>query len=258
MHSTHARAREPRVETVRLHGLAHGGEAVGRLEDGKAVFVPFAIPGELATVRVTDERARWARAELVEVLEPSPDRVEPACPLFGRCGGCALQHIAGPRRRGLLRQVLVDQLQRIGGLDDPPVAEVRDAGEWAYRTSARFAIARDGALGFRAAGSHDIVAVEHCPLLHPAAQAVRSEVGPRYERPGPEVEEVMVRAAARGDGATLVTLPGASGATITERVGGLEFRVSPGSFFQQNTVGAEILLALVREAAAAAPGRAPR
>lgn len=249
MQRTHAPAREARVETVHLHGFGHGGEAVGRLENGKAVFVPFAIPGETVRVRVTDERARWARADLLEVLEASPDRVTPRCPLFARCGGCALQHVAPERRRQLLRQVLVDQLQRIGGLADPPVAPLREAGDWGYRTSARFALDAQGQVGFRAAKSHAVVPVQACPLLHPRTQALRDDLGERYERPGPEVNELLLRATAQGEGATLVTLPGGAGGTVVERVAGMEFRVSPGSFFQQNTAGAEILVELVRHAA---------
>lgn len=254
MQPTHTRAREPRVEDVRLHGFTHGGEAVGRMADGKAVFVPLAIPGERVRVRVVDERARWARGELVEVLEASPDRVQPACELFGTCGGCALQHIAPERRLALLRQVLVDQLERIGGLVDPPVAPIRQAGEWGYRNTARFALDSGNRLGYRVARSHRVVPVASCPLVHPRVQALRVEVGETYTLPAPEVREVVIRAATQGEGATLITLPGDSGGTITERVAGLDFRVSPGSFFQQNTAGAEILLELVREAAQARPG----
>lgn len=252
--STHAPARAPRVEEVLLHGFSHRGEAVGRLSDGKAVFVPLAIPGERVRVRTTEERSKWARAEVVEVLEASPDRVEPACGHFSECGGCALQHIATPRRLALLRQVLVDQLERFGGVVDPPVADIRTAGEWGYRTSARFALDADQRLGFRAARSHRVVPIATCPLLHPRAQALRDEIGEHYTLPSPEVTEVVVRVAAQGEGATLITLPGPSGAPITEEVAGLPFKVSPGSFFQQNTIGAEVLLALVREAAAVRPG----
>ena len=254
MQSAHPRAREAREEEVLLHGFSHRGEAVGRLAEGKAVFVPLAIPGERVRIRITEERAKWARGELVEVLEASPDRIQPRCALYGDCGGCDLQHVAPERRRALLRQILVDQLERIGGLVDPPVAPIRDAGEFGYRTAARFALDEQQRLGFRAARSHRVVPVAACPLLHPAVQALRDEVGERYTLPSPEVTEVMVRVAAQGEGATLITLPGPSGATVTETVGGMAFKVSPGSFFQQNTAGAEILLELVREAAAVRPG----
>jgi 23S rRNA (uracil1939-C5)-methyltransferase len=245
MQRPHKPAREARVEEVRLHGWTHGAEAVGRLSDGKAVFVPFAIPGEHVRVKVVDERARWARAELVEVLEASPDRIRAACPLFGRCGGCATQHIEPDRRRALQRQVVIDQLERIAGLVDPPVGEIRAAGDWGYRSTARFAVAGDGRLGFRAGRSHTVVPVEACPLLHPHTQAVRDEAGDGWATSA----EVMVRATANGDGGTLIVLPEHSGGTVTETVSGFEFRVSPGSFFQQNIEGAAILLELVRAAA---------
>ena len=254
MQRPHAPAREARVDDVRLHGFSHRGEAVGRLSEGKAVFVPLALPGERVRIRVTEERAKWARGELVEVLEASPDRIEAACGLYGECGGCALQHVASPRRLALLRQILVDQLERVAGLVDPPVAEVRVAGEWGYRNTARFALDDDGRPGFRAARSHRVVPVPSCPLLHPRTQALRDDIGERYTRPADDVQELMVRAAVQGEGATLITLPGSSGGTVTEHVAGLAFRVSPGSFFQQNTAGAEVLLELVRAAAAVRPG----
>ena len=242
--------RESRTEDVLLHGFAHGGEAVGRLSDGKAVFVSYALPGERVRVHITDERARWARGVPLAVLEPSADRIEPECPLYGECGGCTLQHIAPARRQALLRQVLIDQLERIGGLTDPPVEAIRSAGDFGYRNTARFAVTPEGGLGFRAARSRRVIPVPACPLLTPETQALREEAGDDWI----DSEEVIVRAASRSGGRTLITIPGYAGGTVTEHVGGFDFRISPGSFFQQNTQGAEILLELVREAAAVEPG----
>lgn len=263
-----------------LHGFTHGAEAVGRLPSGKACFVSHAIPGERVRVEVVEERARWARARLVEVLEPSPDRVDPPCPHFGpgRCGGCALQHVTPARQAALKRQVVVDQLERIGGISDPPVTETVTAGDFGYRNQARFAVDGAGRLGFRRAGTHEVMAIDRCPLLQQAAQAVRDEAGDGWSG----VEEVSVRAAATGEGAAMAVTPGPdalpplpSGATpvalidaagtahalrgdptVVERVAGFDYRISPGSFFQANTAGAEALVAEVRAAAAVAPGDA--
>lgn len=222
------------TEEITLHGWAHGGEAVGRLADGRAVFVGYAIPGETVRVAVTESRKSWARARLVEVVEASPDRVEPPCPYFGpdRCGGCRLQHIAQPRQSELVRRVLVEQLERIGRIPDPPVEPTVEAGAYGYRTRARFAVDDRGHLGFRRAGSHEIVPIDRCLLLDAETQAARDEAG----EAAPGVAEVEVRG------------------TDVERVGGFSFRVSPGSFFQTNRQGAEILLRLVREAAAVEVG----
>lgn len=263
-----------------LHGFTHGAEAVGRLPDGKACFVPYAIPGERVRVEVVEEHKRWSRARLVEVLEPSPDRIEPPCPHFGpgRCGGCAVQHIAPVRQAQLKRQVVVDQLTRIGGFTDPPVDDTVTVGEFGYRSRARFAVDDTGRLGFRRAGTHEVLPIDRCPLLHPAAQAVRDEAGDGWQG----AEEVSVRAAVAGTGTAMTVTPGESalpplpaGATpvalldaegqahalrgepvLVERVAGFDFRVSAASFFQANPAGADVLVALVRAAAAVEPGDA--
>lgn len=267
-----------------LHGVAHGGEAVGRLPDGRACFVGYAIPGERVRVRVVETKGRWARAELLEVLEPSPDRVEPPCPYFGRgrCGGCQLQHVAPERQLAWKQRVVTEQLARLGGVDDPPVtATVAPAGGWpqAYRSWARFAVDPAGRLGYRRAGSHDVLPIDRCLLLDDATQQARDAAGDAWEG----AEEVLVttgRAApAGGDGnegtaAVLAVRPGAgalpplpggpaglvvlSGAdpavlrdpgAVVHRVGGTDLRVTAGSFFQPGPAGAGALVDLVLEAA---------
>lgn len=269
---------------IPLDGLTHGAEAVGRLPAGKACFVPYAIPGERVVVEVVEEHARWARARLVDVVEASPDRVEPPCPYFGpgRCGGCAVQHVAPRRQARMKRRVVVEQLERIGKLTDPPVADTVAVAELGYRSQARFAATPSGRLGFHhgraALGEEgvrpdDVTPIDRCLLLTPATQALREEAGDDWAG----VESVAVHAGS-GSGAFVVTpgpggmppmpagdtpiaLVGADGApalrgdpTVTERVAGFDFRVSPTSFFQPNPAGAEVLVSLVSEAAAVAPG----
>ena len=241
---------------VTLHGFAHGGEAVGRLPDGRAVFVAFGIPGETVRVRITAEHKRWCRAVLVEVLTPSADRVEPPCPYFGpgRCGGCQLQHIAANRRLELLQRVVIDQLERVGHVADPPVAATESGGHYGYRNRARFAVDADGALGFRRHGSHDVLPIDRCLLLDLEAQRLREAVGDEWAG----ASELEVRAATEGTAVVRnpVTKPKVviGERTLVERVADLEFRVSATSFFQSNRAGAEVLLRLVREFAAVAAG----
>ena len=236
---------------VALHGFAHGGEAVGRMPDGRVVFVAHALPGETVRVRITEQRKRWSRGVLVEVVTPSQDRVEPPCPYFGpgRCGGCRLQHIAPPRRRELLRQVVSDQLERLGGVPEPPVAAVVPAGEYGYRTRARFAVTGDGHLAFRRHGSHDLITVDRCLLLDEPTQALREAAGDDWAGHA----EVEVRTGVEG-GTVIADPPGRRGDALVERVGGFDFRVGAGSFFQSNREGAGHLLRLVREAAAVTKG----
>ena len=242
-------------QSVVLHGFAHGGEAVGRLPDGRVVFVAHAIPGETVTVEITEDHPRWCRGRLVEVVEASPDRVAPPCPYFGvdRCGGCKLQHIDASLQKKLLRQVVVDQLERLGRIPDPPVAETIGAGEYGYRNRARFGVTAEGALGYRRHQSNELLPIGRCLLLDEPTQRVRDTAGDQFT----DVAEVEVRSGTTG--AAIVLDPAGSATAqvldpLAEEIAGLRFAVSPTSFFQSNRAGAGILVELVRAAAAVGPG----
>jgi 23S rRNA (uracil1939-C5)-methyltransferase len=256
--------------TAEIDGFTHGGEGVARVE-GKAVFVPGTLPGETVVLRVTDDRKRWARGELLEVTSPSEDRVEPPCPHAPRpgragCGGCDLQHAHPGAQRRLKTRVVREQLERLGGLDDPPVAECRPVGpDLGYRTHARMHAAEDGRLGFHVAGTHEVVPVAVCPKLTPAAQAVREEVG---DATG--AEEVAFRAHETTGTSAITITPGPGGlelpegpsdlllaqpdgkvvgmrgdGVLTEVVAGHTFSFDATSFFQVSPQGAEALVAEV-------------
>lgn len=254
------------VEEVDIEGFTHGGEGVGRRDGGKVVFVPETIPGERVRVRVTQEHKRWSRGELVEVIDPSPDRVLQPCPYVQpdrerRCGGCDLQHIVPARQRSLKSRVVREQLQRLGGIADPPVAATLAAGDAVrYRNRARFHAAEDGRLGFHAAGTHDVVPIAECLVLGETAQTVRDTVGD-----GSGATEVEVRGHAGGAAATIRPGGGAlelpdgefdlllvqpDGSTVTmrgdgvlsEEVRGLVYRFPADAFFQVNTRGTAVLV----------------
>lgn len=181
--------------TVTLTGIAHGGEAIG-YHQGKILFVPYAIPGETVQVEIVEEKQRWARARLVRVTKPSPDRVLPPCPYFGpdQCSGCHWQHIAYARQLELKAEVVADQLRRLGHIAQPPVLEpialASEEGllDFRYRNHAQLATDAQGRLGYvregvaqggskgemrrqgiRAPGqpAQDVIAVDECLLLHP-------------------------------------------------------------------------------------------
>lgn len=269
--------------TLRLDGITHGGEAVGRV-DGRAVFVPFGIPGEEAAVEIVEDRGRFARARLIEVLAPSPHRVTPRCPHFGpgRCGGCHWQHIDYSLQLALKARIVGEQLERIGGLKDPPVAPAVGMAEpWGYRNHVELAAAPDGTLAYQAAGTNRPVAVTTCPITHPlTASLVSQEHGAEGWRLPPDLRggsaRVILRAGIVTGQRMLVTAPlapaqgGAAGerayvpiagnahsmaeaaepAYLEERVAGRTFRFSPRSFFQVNTAQAQRLAATVLRYAA--------
>jgi 23S rRNA (uracil1939-C5)-methyltransferase len=256
-------SREPLTATI--DGFAHGGEGVARVE-GKAVFVPGTLPGEEVVLRVVDDRPRWARAELVEVLAPSPDRVEPPCPYVPACGGCDLQHAAPEAQRRLKTRVVREQLQRLGRVEDPPVEDCLAVGpDLGYRTHAQLHADDEGRLGFHREGTTEVVPIDRCIVLTPETQAVRDAVGD-----GTGATEVAVRAHATTGNAAAVLTPGPgpldipSGAMdvlvsqpdastvalrgdgrLTEEVAGERFGFGATSFFQVTTHGAEALVAQV-------------
>lgn len=256
--------------TLKLTGMAHGGEALGRWGD-RTLFVPYAIPGERVLVEIVEEHQRYAHTRLLEVLEPSPARQTPPCPYFGAegCGGCQWQHITYPVQVSLKGRVMVDQLQRIGKLAEPPVLEpLADDQGWEYRNHSRFRLTPAGRPGFLSANSHHVIPVDDCLILHPLLSNLLASL----ELTLPELEWLELRAGTatgdlmlvlqtvddeppelavdfplsivqvRHDGAVL-PLIGLD--YITEVVHGREFRISATSFYQVNSAQAERLVDLV-------------
>jgi tRNA/tmRNA/rRNA uracil-C5-methylase (TrmA/RlmC/RlmD family) len=172
--------------------VAHGGHCVARL-DGRVVFVRHALPGEVVRARITEgeEGDRFLRADAVEVLEASPDRVPPRCEFSGpgRCGGCDWQHASLPAQRELKATVVREQLTRLAGLDWPVVVEELPGSPdgLGWRTRVHHGVDAGGRLGYRKHRSHDIVAVDGCPISHPEVAAAG-----HLDRRWPGVSEVEV------------------------------------------------------------------
>jgi tRNA/tmRNA/rRNA uracil-C5-methylase (TrmA/RlmC/RlmD family) len=190
---------------------AHGGHCVARHE-GRVVFVRHALPGERVRARVTEDGddARYWRADAVEVLEASPDRVERPCPWAGpgRCGGCDWQHARPQAQRRMKGEVVREQLRRLAGLDvDVEVEAVpgpgvdHDAG-LGWRTRTQLAVDDAGRAGLRAHRSHRVVPVDQCPISHPRV----AEVG-AWDRSWPGTATVEVVAPAVGEDRLLVLTP---------------------------------------------------
>lgn len=145
----------PRPRQVRIDSIAAGGEGVGRLDDGRVVFVHRTAPGDLAEVEVVERKERWARGRLLTVLEPSPQRREPPCPFYAECGGCTLEHLTYEAQLSAKSRIVSDALTRIGRLEVEPPEVVASPLEHRYRNRVSFALRRLGS-GRVVAGFHAI------------------------------------------------------------------------------------------------------
>jgi len=152
-----------RIIDLKIEDVAFGGKGVGR-EKGKAVFVPFTIEGELISAEIVREKRQFAEAEIAVLRESSLDRVEPKCPYFGRCGGCAYQHIAYEHQLAIKWRQVRNVLQRIGKLKDVPMRPIVPSPHaYAYRN--RITVhAQDDVIGYFRRDSHQLIDIERCPI----------------------------------------------------------------------------------------------
>jgi 23S rRNA (uracil1939-C5)-methyltransferase len=159
------------LECVRIESLAYTGVGVAHLHDGRVMFVENALPGDLASLNITEEHPRFLRAEIKTLVESSPERVEAPCPYHALCGGCGLQHLAYPEQLKWKCRFIVDALERIGSIDaaDALVSDtVASPATWGYRNKVELEPCWQGnklQLGFHAKGGSDVVPVERCMLV---------------------------------------------------------------------------------------------
>lgn len=261
-----------------IEAMAYGGEGLGRAADGRMIFVAFCLPGERVRVREIEAHKRWGRAELVEILEPSDRRIEARCRHYGICGGCHYQHTDYQQQLIIKRNILVDQLERLGGLQNPPVKPTIPSPEpWNYRNRLRFHVLADGNLGFYRWDGQGLFEVEQCHLPDSAL----SELWPQLSleaRQGIEQVELRLDSQAapmiilHGQGAPDLHLDVESSASVIwhneegtlvlagdphgwMEVKGKPFRLSPGSFFQTNSPLLPNLVDRVLALAAIEPGQ---
>jgi 23S rRNA (uracil1939-C5)-methyltransferase len=241
---------------LKIDSLAHGGFGLAR-RDG-VVFVPFVIPGELVEAEIASRKRGTAFARLCRVMEPSPHRVEPPCPVFGVCGGCHWQHIAYPAQPGFKADILKESLRRMAKIhvDAVPVL----SGEpWGYRRRANIKISEEGQVGFFGSGSHTVVETPRCLLLAEPLNAVTAALKERRDLLCgiTEIEAACDDGGAalclHGDGVTAGraaalrgALPGVRGvisaegdvwdgeAAVVFDVLGMRLRITAGNFFQAN------------------------
>jgi 23S rRNA (uracil1939-C5)-methyltransferase len=227
--------------TVTIEKWVYGGDALARV-DGRVVLAPFVLPGETARLNVGED----IHADLIEVTAPAPERVEPPCPLFTRCGGCQYQH--APYQFQLARKVdiLREQLRRVGKIDYTAEIETISGPPLNYRNRAQFRIA-DGRIGYLAARSHTLVPVtSECPISSPRMNQALAEMrarlpDPRFPRFVHSLEiftnevdlQVNVLEADRPVARSFYDWCG-SKVAIDYATSFGTFRVSPRSFFQVN------------------------
>ncbi|MEM7409733.1 MAG: class I SAM-dependent RNA methyltransferase [Myxococcota bacterium] len=210
-----------------ITSLASGGEGVARADDGRVVFVEGAAPGDRVRASLDQVARRFARGRVAAVLAPGDARVEPRCAVFGRCGGCAWQHVSASAQAEAKRSIATDALRRIGKLTLPeePLPFHASPDGYGYRDRARLVVSPDG-VGFRAAGSHDTVTVSECPVLTPRANQRLAALAANPPRAFGEWEIAVGRG--RGRTARL----GDDAMPIALEAGDRQLRVSSGVFFQ--------------------------
>jgi 23S rRNA (uracil1939-C5)-methyltransferase len=247
---------------ILLEKLTYGGEAMGRLPDGRAVFVSFGLPGEHARVELTEDKKNFARGKLLEVLQASPDRIEPKCKHFGKCGGCHYQNLSYASQLHAKTEILRDQLQRIGKIENPPVKQiVASPLEWNYRNHVQFHLTAEGKVGFINAKGNSTLPIEECHLPEVGINTFWPDL--QFES-NKDVERVSLRAGR--DEELMVVLESEDPETpeieieadvsvvhlfdehavvlagqdnLIFNISGKDFRVSAASFFQVNTKMAE-------------------
>lgn len=257
------------LQQVKFEKMVYGGEGLGRLADGRAVFVPFVLPEEIAEIAITESKERFARGRMVKLLEASPDRITPPCPYFSICGGCAYQHLSYTHQLELKKDLVKDQLERIGKLANLPVISITPSPTpFTYRNQVQFqpTLAENAEaplhLGYKLASSDEVLPIEKC-LLIPEEM---NELLPQIEL---EAESGIARLAMRidSDGEIMLVFEGESDEppelsielpvsstylspdgrslnlggndALVYRVLEKEFLVSPESFFQVNLPVAE-------------------
>ncbi|MEL7645763.1 MAG: class I SAM-dependent RNA methyltransferase [Anaerolineaceae bacterium] len=165
------------LETIRIEKCVYGGDGMGRLADGRAVFVPFTLPGEEVLVEIIEDNKKFARGRMAQLLEPSSQRIPALCPHFGVCGGCHYQHALYPTQLELKLQILADQLARLGGITNPPLNGITPSAEnWNYRNQVQFHLNALGQPGYMDLSGKQVIPISQCFLALPDLELLRKQL----------------------------------------------------------------------------------
>lgn len=274
--------------TVTLGELASNGLASVEISEPgpggepciTTLHVPAGLPGECVTISVEApatppkrHRRHWKpyprRVEITEIHQPSPLRVEARCPVFGRCGGCQLQHLQYAAQLAWKREMVQTFLREIGKFEQPPLLDTVPCDEpWHYRNQMRFSVNREGQPGLTARGTHRVLPLTTCPIAHPhintALHIFSTQVNPRPQvlaRCGTATHQLLVQPQQPPEVVEQLANAGLEirDETMEEHLRGETFRIRPSSFFQTNTAQAEkmaqmVLAGLLLDAQSARPG----
>ncbi|MGP3947739.1 class I SAM-dependent RNA methyltransferase [Streptomyces sp. 7N604] len=271
---------------VEVGPVAHGGHCIARTPGGRVLFVRHTLPGERVVARVTEGRedSRFLRADAVEVLEASPDRVEAPCPFAGpgKCGGCDWQHAAPGAQRRLKVSVITEQLSRLAGLtpeeagwdstvEPAPGDKVAKGEVPAWRTRVQYAVDDEGHAGLRKHRSHEVQPIDHCLIAAPGV----SELGVE-KREWPQIAAIEAIAATGSHDRQVILTPRPGGRLpiveldrpvsvmrVDEKTGGVHrvhgrpfvreraidrtWRVGSGGFWQVHPMAAGLLVEAVMQ-----------
>lgn len=210
--------------TVRFEKLLSNGSCLAHA-DGMALFVPFGIPGETAEIRITDQKKGYLTGEIIGISDYSPDRIHPPCPLFGRCGGCSLQHIKYERQLELKKEMLTEALKRTGHIDFSDI-KVIPSEPYGYRIRTQFHPAPDGNPGFMSGATNNVLPVKSCPVCSEEINGMLEGGGKLKlrERTVFFAPDKKVFSPALGNGTEDITI----------RLKGKEIRTNSLCFFQSN------------------------
>jgi tRNA/tmRNA/rRNA uracil-C5-methylase (TrmA/RlmC/RlmD family) len=248
--------------------VAHGGHCVAR-HQGRVLFVRHALPGETVLAEVTEDRGgSFCRADAVEVLSASADRVSPPCQYAhpGGCGGCDFQHVLPDRQRALKAAVVAEQLSRLAGIDWPVTVEPLAPDDLGWRRRIRYAVDRDGRLGLHRHRSNRLVPIERCLIGAPGVGDA-----PALAERWTGLAEVEVAVDDEGSTALVGYRPAPPRARsrrrpvstaeqlagpdeLRYRVAGREFRLRPAGFWQTHPAAADTFSQVVAAAGALQPG----
>ncbi len=236
-------------EILKSQAPAYGGYSIAR--NGKVIFIKGAIPGEVVEVNIVEKKRDYSVASVVNVIEPSEHRVEPACPVFGICGGCQLQFISYERQLTMKGEILLDSLSRLGGIETEPGAVFSDA-QWNYRHRAQVKVSRQGEIGFFRESTRDVVTFDECPLLvqeiNEVLRKIKDTVSPKNLREihiaaGDSLAALLRGGEYDGEACRKIMEAGISAAAfnaepvdgagyVTLDLNGMKYSVSPWTFFQ--------------------------